>query len=263
MARRFFIDIETLPPHEAIRDRVIEEAARELRAECIEADAPELARIADQRFRDLALRPEHGRVLAVGLVVEEDDGVIHQGVLGRDRETGQFHLDEARTLRSFWSLLKDFNPGRDLLVGHNILDFDLQFLCKRSVVCRVRPSFEVCFARFRQRPVYDTMWEWNRWRKSISLHELAEALGIESPKARGMDGGRVYDAFRDGLHDRIALYCMRDVECAREVYYRLTFLEPPSLKRYGFDASDLTSRTTDRRLVPSGRQSASAIARAR
>jgi 3'-5' exonuclease len=245
VARRFFIDIETLPPDELVRDRVIEEAARELRAECIEADAQELARIADQRFRDLALRPEHGRILTVGLIVEDGDRVIHQGVLGRDRETGRFHLDEARTLRSFWNLLKDFNPGHDLLVGHNILDFDLQFLCKRSVVCRVRPSFDVCFARFRQRPVYDTMWEWNRWRKCISLHELAEALGIESPKTEGMDGGQVYDAFRDGRHDEIALYCMRDVECAREVYYRLNFLEPPPMKKYGSDVVTLTPQAAD------------------
>jgi hypothetical protein len=245
VSRRIFIDIETLPPDEGARDRVAEETARELIDEGVNADSHELARIADERFRDLALRPEHGRILTIGLVVEDGDSVVHQGVLGRDRETGRFHLDEARTLRSFWSLLKDFSPYRDLLVGHNLLDFDLQFLCKRSVIRRVRPSFDVCFARFRQRPVYDTMWEWNHWRKGISLHELAEALGIESPKVGGLDGGRVYDAYCDGRHDEIALYCMRDVECAREIYYRLNFLEPPPMKKYGADAFIPTPQASD------------------
>ena len=245
MARRFFLDIETLPPDEGVRDRVAEETARELEGGGIISDGEELSRIAEERFRELALRPEQGRVLTIGLVVEDGDRVVHQGVLGRDRETGRFHLDEARTLRAFWALLKDFNPYQDLLVGHNLLDFDLQFLCKRSVIRRVRPSFDVCFARFRQRPVYDTMWEWNHWRKCISLHELAEALGIESPKVGGLDGGQVYEAYRDGRHDEIALYCMRDVECTREVYYRLNFLEPPPMKKYGADAFIPTPQASD------------------
>jgi hypothetical protein len=76
------------------------------------------------------------------------------------------------------------------------------------------------------------MWEWSHWRKCISLHELAEALGVESPKAGGLDGSMIYDAYLDGRHDEIALYCMRDVECAREVYYRLNYLEPPPIEKY-------------------------------
>lgn len=232
MSKRIFLDLETLPPAEDFRARVKEDVVRELAEQEVSITQPELDILVDERFRGFALRPEYGRILAIGLIIEDDDRVIHQGVLGRERETGRFHLDEERTLKSFWKLLSGFNTHQDVLVGHNLLDFDLQFLCKRSVIRRVKPSFDMCFARYRQRPVYDTMWEWNHWQKRISLHELAEVLGIESPKIGGIDGGQVYNAYHQGRHEDIALYCMRDVECTREVYYRLNFLEPPPLVKY-------------------------------
>lgn len=232
MPKRIFLDIETLPAGEDFRARVEEDVARELADQEVAMVGPELDALVEERFRNLALRPEYGRILAIGLIVEDGDRIVHQGVIGRDRDTGCFHLDEKRTLRSFWKLLNGFNLYQDLLVGHNILDFDLQFLCKRSVINRVKPSIDICFARYRQRPVYDTMWEWNHWRKCTSLNEVAEVLGIESPKTDGLDGGKVYDAYREGRHEKIALYCMRDVECTREVYYRLNFLEPPPLEKY-------------------------------
>jgi hypothetical protein len=179
----------------------------------------------EKRFRDLALRGEAGRVLAIGLVIEHDGEIKHRGVLGRDRDTRLFHLDEARTLRSFWKLLNDFDPYRDLIVGHNVFDFDLLFLYKRSVIHRVRPSVEMSFARYRSQPIFDTMREWERWgRNCIGLGRLAEALGLESSKQNGLDGSRVYDYFREGRHEEIAEYCMRDVELVRAIYYRMRFI---------------------------------------
>jgi 3'-5' exonuclease len=136
-----------------------------------------------------------------------------------------FHLDEARTLHGFWKLLKGFNVSRDLVVGHNVFDFDLPFLYKRSVIQRVRPSIELSFARYRSRPIFDTMHQWNKWspRKFVSLDRLAKVLGLESSKGQGIDGGRVYDKFCEGCHGEIADYCMRDVELVREIYYRMSF----------------------------------------
>jgi predicted PolB exonuclease-like 3'-5' exonuclease len=138
-----------------------------------------------------------------------------------------FHLDEGRTLRAFWKLLRNFNPRRDLLIGHNIFDFDLLFLYKRSVIHRVRPSVELSFARYRSQPIFDTMYEWEKWRwgrRHASLDELARVLNLPSSKQE-MDGARVYEEFCAGHHERIACYCMKDVELTRQVYYRLTFMD--------------------------------------
>jgi DNA polymerase elongation subunit (family B) len=162
-------------------------------------------------------------VLAIGIIIERQDQIISSGVLGRERQSLLFHLDERRTLRAFWKLLREFRPDRDVIVGHNIISFDLPFLYKRSVINRVSPSVELCFARYRSRPLFDVMCEWNKWdmRKFISLDALARILGLESSKQGGIDGAHVYDRFCEGCHQEIADYCMRDVRLTREIYYRM------------------------------------------
>lgn len=212
--RKIFLDIETLPPD---RETVVSPQSLET--------------CADEDYKKLALKAEKGRILTVGVIVEENNLVVHQGLFGRDRQTGMFHLDEARTLRGFWNFVGEVVEGRDLFIGHNILDFDLPFLIKRSIVHRVKPA-KISFARFRQSPIFDTMWEWSLWRERISLNQVAEAIGIASPKNGGIDGSQIYDYFCAGKHGEIAEYCMRDVECTREVYYCISFLDAPLLKPY-------------------------------
>jgi hypothetical protein len=210
MVRRVFVDIETLPPDKSTP---------------VARLPVEVANCSDEEYRRLALDGDFGRILTVGVIIEHDDQVIHRGLLGRERQTMMFHLDEARTLRCFWKLLKGFNVSRDLVVGHNVFDFDLPFLYKRSVIQRVRPSVELPFARYRSHPIFDTMHQWNKWspRKFISLDRLAKVLGLESSKGQGIDGGHVYDKFCAGCHQEIADYCMRDVDLVRAIYYRMVF----------------------------------------
>jgi DNA polymerase elongation subunit (family B) len=212
MARRIFVDIETLPPDKGSAATGVRE---------------EICSCSDEEFRRLALDGDFGRVLTIGVIIEQNGQVTHRGLLGRERQTMMFHLDEARTLRGFWKLLKGFNPSRDLVVGHNVFDFDLPFLYKRSVIHRVRPEVELPFTRYRSCPIFDTMHQWNKWspRKFVSLDRLAKVLGLESSKGQGIDGRLVYDRFCEGCHQEIADYCMRDVELVREIYYRMSFAE--------------------------------------
>jgi hypothetical protein len=207
---RVFLDIETLPPDRSASEVISSSESR-----------------TDEDFRNLALNGNWGRVLTIGMVVEKGGREIHRGLLGRERQTMMFHLDEARTLQAFWKLLKNFNTKRDLIIGHNIFEFDLLFLYKRSIIQRVQPSVNLCFARYRSQPIFDTMHEWERWkwqRRYVSLDELAKVLGLETSK-QGIDGSQVYDKFCAGCHDEIARYCMRDVELVRQVYYRMVFEE--------------------------------------
>jgi 3'-5' exonuclease len=207
MATKVFLDAETLPPDASDPIGGNESGSR-----------------TEEEFRQLALNPQYGRLLCLGLIIERDGEVVTRGVLGRDRATRRFHLDETRTLRAFWKLMRDFDDRRDLLIGFNVLDFDLHFICTRSVIKQIRPSLNVCFARYRSRPVFDVMWEFCHWRHRISLDELAKILGLRSPKQGGMNGGRVYDLFLEGRHEEIADYCLDDVEVTRAIYRRLTFI---------------------------------------
>lgn len=213
MAKRIFLDTETIPPDKSgslIRDKI--------------------QHYTEEEYRKLALDPEYGRLLCIGLIVEQNDQIIHRGTLGRDRKSKLFHLDEARTLQAFWKLVQGFDPYKDTLIGWNILDFDLHFLCMRSVICKVKPSIDICFARFRSSPIYDVMWEFEHWRRRISLDEAAKILGLRSSKQDGVDGSKVYDLFLEGHHQEIADYCMADVELTRAIYYRLTFLKEHEYK---------------------------------
>lgn len=231
MSKRLFIDVETLPPAEEVRASVNPTLAYKLENRHCAPQPEAPAECTEEQFRRLALHAEYGRVLSVGMIVEQDGAIVCRGVLGRERESMKFHLDEARTLRGFWNQLRGFDEGRDLIIGHNIYDFDLPFLYKRSVVQCVRPSVRLNFARYRSQPIFDTMKEWElwAWRPSIKLEELAEVLQLGMTKTEGMDGGCIYDRFREGCHQEIADYCLRDVELTREIYYRLTFNKPASL----------------------------------
>lgn len=207
IAMRVFIDIETLPPE---RERL--------------AQYPKLCDCDETEFRKLALDGDYGRVLVIGVIVERNGRIALNGCLGRDRQTLNFHLEERRTLASFWKLLKDFDPKHDTIIGHNILFFDLKILYKRSYINRVQPSVMLSFARYKSQPIFDTMHEWNKWdmRKFISLDELAQVLGLPSSKDNNINGSRVYEQFCEGCHKEIADYCMRDVRLTRSIYYRLT-----------------------------------------
>jgi uncharacterized protein (DUF3820 family) len=225
MSKRLFIDIETLPPPEETRASINPVLVSKLENKHREALCAASVECTEEQFRQLALYAEYGRVLTVGMIVEQDGKIVCRGVLGRERESMRFHLDEAKTLRGFWKQLRDFDERQDLIIGHNIFDFDLLFLYKRSIIHRVQPSIRLSFARYRSRPIFDTMKEWEfwGWRPGIKLGELAEVLQLGTTKMDGMDGSSIYDRFCEGYHQEIADYCMRDVEVTREIYYRLTF----------------------------------------
>lgn len=207
--KTIFLDIESIPPDESTWSS----------PDGTPADPD------SEEFRKLALSGDYGRVLCIGVVIEQDGRLLHRGVLGRDRRSLLFHCDERRMLRAFWKLTADFDCRRDLFVGFNVIDFDLPFLLKRSIINRVRPTVEPCFARYRSAPIFDVMWEWNRWntRTRISLDRLAHVLGLRSSKVDGITGAEVYDHYRAGNHEKIAAYCLRDVELTREMYLRLKF----------------------------------------
>lgn len=174
--------------------------------------------------RDACLKAEYSRVLVMSLIVENADGIVKRCIIGIDSSTGRFFEDEAQCLHRIWNHYAPFNPATDLLIGHNVLNFDLPFLIKRSIIHKIKPSIHPSFARYRAQPIFDTMQIWQRWNGAISLDTLAQTLGLESSK-QGINGSQVYDFYRAGRHREIADYCARDVLVTREIYRRLTFAE--------------------------------------
>lgn len=221
---RYYMDIETSvdqKTEDAIRIQA--EADYPIRPADCAALTPE--QWVEKRVRDACLKPEYSRVLVMSLIRENGDGVLKRRLIGLDPVTGKFCEDEAKVLRHIWNHFDEFRPATDIIIGHNIMNFDLPFLLKRSIINQVKPSLQLCFARYRAQPIYDTMHIWQRWNGAISLDALAQTLNLTSSKNGGINGSQVYDFYRAGKHREIADYCARDVVLVREIYRRMTFAE--------------------------------------
>jgi hypothetical protein len=203
--KKLFLDIETLPaPGEKMEliKSFWEDSRKKNGSKLIKG-----MNDFDIFFRNTSFQGEFGRICCIGYTVDNNPTDCLVG-------------DEKEMLEKFWQLAKD----SDLFIGHNVMDFDLRFIYKRSVILNVRPTRDLSFARYRNNPIFDTLCEWEKWgSKGCSLHKLSIALGIASPKEEGIDGSKVYDYFLAGKIDEIAEYCKRDVDATRKVYKRMIF----------------------------------------
>lgn len=197
--KKLFFDIETICADESLRDYFQAEYDKKL--------------VHEQDFDDFfsrsALDGNFGRIFCIGYAI--NDGPLE--CICEDTEAG--------TLKKFWGIAKD----TDLFIGHNIMEFDLRFILKRSIINKVKPTRGLSFARYRNAPIYDTMREWDCWGFGMtSLDKLSKILGFETSKGE-MNGGKVTEAFRNGEKDKICEYCKQDVRLTRQVYNKMNFIE--------------------------------------
>ncbi len=209
MKRIITIDIETLPVNEPFESKFFWET--------------------EEQYRKTACDGNLGRILCIGYSEQNKDGFItNHGCFGWREEPRNFESDERIILAEFWQFLRGFDTSRDLIIGHNIIDFDLPFIVQRSIIKDVRPTVDFYFGKYRKTPIFDTMRVWDcwKWGNSTSLKKLAYALGLECPKNGGIDGANLYDAFCAGRFEEIYKYCMRDVKTTRNVWRKMNFMFP-------------------------------------
>lgn len=149
-----------------------------------------------------------GRIVCIGYAIDDKPAEVISGT-------------EKEILTKFWRVAKDVT----LFIGFNCMDFDLRFIYQRSIVSGVKPTKELNFARYRSDPIFDIMWEWRKWVRdpSVSLDDLAKALGISSSKGGEIEGKNVAKAYEQGRLKEICAYCAKDVEVTREIYKRMVF----------------------------------------
>lgn len=202
--KKLFLDIETLPAS-GEQMQIIKDFFQEYQQK---AGRKPAEKSFEEFYRNTSFTAEFGRIFCIGYAVDD------QGV-------DCLSSSEKEILAKFWQIAKD----ADLFIGHNIMEFDLRFIYKRSIIHKIKPTVDLNFARYRNSPIFDTMKEWEKWGSTgASLHRLALALGIASPKNDGIDGSKVYDFYLAGKTDEIIKYCKRDVETTREIYKRINFI---------------------------------------
>ena len=105
-------------------------------------------------------------------------------------------------------------------IGHNI-PWDLERLYHKAVILGVDPGFKLPFDGRHGQHYYDTMQAWAGFKKQISQDNLCKALGIQG-KPDDIDGSRVWDVWQTDP-ERVAAYCLDDVNKVEMIYNRLNF----------------------------------------
>lgn len=135
---------------------------------------------------------------------------------------------EATVLQDFAGLLdRHFNsPEKFAVCGHNIKEFDVPYLCRRSLINQLPLPKMLDIAGkkpWETKHLLDTleMWKFGDIKNYTSLRLLCAVFDIPSPKddITGADVGQVYWEERD--LDRIATYCEKDVQATVQLFLRL------------------------------------------
>ncbi|MCG8381809.1 MAG: ribonuclease H-like domain-containing protein [Gammaproteobacteria bacterium] len=176
--------------------------------------APE---VAEQNWRKTGLSGLRGEVICIGCMVEP--GVVSMFSRSLKHSEGDLLQDY------FDFMAKTYNGRTPKFVGHNIANFDLQFIYHRSVINGVKPSVKLPFHGRHDKDYYDNMIAWTgHISKFISQDELAKALGLPG-KPDNIDGSQVWDYVAEGNEQAVFDYCADDVIQLFEIYKRLTFAD--------------------------------------
>ncbi len=226
LPRAFTLDIETLALL-GFRDRVGPKLEKELklgymRLEQQQRYLEDIAAEEERVYQLGSLNATSGRILSIAVHVGSVAGFPVDGLPGNDSEHA-FGIDEAgnereesEALTGFLKLMSDFDPGCDVIVGHNIIGFDLPFIFQRCLANNLTVKPFVDLSEFNVQGVYDTMRAW--WlggRNRVALDDVAWALGIESSKTSEVEGSRVFELYQAGRLADIREYNLNDVRVTR------------------------------------------------
>ena len=209
MSNRIFIDIETVPEY-----KILKEAPEHVQNVFFKKyKNREIINVDDniQKYYEetAALYPEFAKIVCISLAFNTKGEEYKFISLVGD--------DEKSILDQLVNILNHKTTLNAVLCGHNIIEFDIPFTCKRLLKHRIRiPSM--------MNPIGKKIWDikhidsiqivkFGSYKGFVSLANLCYLLGIPTPKDE-MDGSMVADVYYSGADDRfekISRYCEKDV----------------------------------------------------
>jgi DNA polymerase elongation subunit (family B) len=189
----------TIRPHKTIRDEVKQAAYIDGKK--------------NDWFDKAALSPITGRVLVIGVRVEEVNTMFHVNKEG----------SEKNVLKAFFEMVRKHSDQK--WIGHNCHAFDWPFIRGRAMANDLSMPSGIITSIMGHRWVNygsncrDTMLAWNPDPTArISLSNLGRVLGLGT---KLMDGGKYFDELYAENPDLALKYCERDLELTDEIWDRI------------------------------------------
>ncbi len=214
------IDIETVPVVSAFQN--LSPEWQQLFVDKISKILPESTLVEDFYKQKAGILAEFGKIVCISV------GYYYKDAVGTIclRLKSICCTDEMELLQSFIQLVdrfKSIHPNFQF-AGHNIREFDIPFICRRLLIHQIALPiyFQLQGAKPWEINMMDTLqwWKFGDYKNYISLHLLANALGIATSKD-DIDGSKVQDVYYiDNDIQRIVNYCQKDVVVVAQVILR-------------------------------------------
>lgn len=221
------LDIETVP--QCVSFSEMDPTWRSLFREKISKTVPEEISLEESYGKKAGILAEFGRIICISTAVfyraENGGWALKMKNIAGD--------DEVEILRIFSDLCDKMHQlhTRFQFGGHNIREFDIPYICRRLLINRL--PLPRCLQLHDKKPwevrMFDTLswWKFGDNKNYVSLHLLANVLGIASSKS-DMDGSMVQEVYyREKDLPRIVAYCQQDVVVTANIILR--FLDQPLL----------------------------------
>lgn len=215
------IDIETVPVVPELKS--MNESMQDLWEGKEGHKCPEELTQQNYFFSRAGIYAEFGKVICISC-----------GIFAEDKESGKLNFriksfygrDEKKVLQGFIEMLNLYynRPQDHALVGHNIKEFDIPYLCRRILVngLSLPKVLDIAGKKPWETNFLDTMelWKFGDRKNFTSLNLLTELFGIPSPKD-DLDGSMVGHVFwHDNNLERIVQYCQKDVLAVAQLILR-------------------------------------------
>lgn len=221
---KLFFDIETLP---TIDPDLIADITAKISAPATMSKPETIAKweaehkpaAISEAVRKTSLDGGTGRIASIAWAFGDD--VIHGY---HSAHSGGWNLGTERgLLHSFFcdADAANFRTGGVVLVGHNIVGFDIRWLWKRAIVLGVQiPEWWPISAKPWSPEVFDTMIAWEGHGGRISQDRLGRILNVGGKG--DVDGSQVADLWDAGRYDDVFDYNCDDVVKVRKIWARIT-----------------------------------------
>lgn len=176
-------------------------------------DHDEFKSVEDSYNEKAGLYAEFSKVICISMGYEQSNGEFKvSSLIGKN---------EKDILEKFSYMCAQFKDAGYSLIGHNILKFDIPYLCKRYIINGMKIPVWINSMGLKPWEVShrDTMdmWKFGDW-KNTSLQVIASCLGIPS-KTTEITGQNMYTKSIDELDfEMLKVYCEEDVKVDYKIY---------------------------------------------